>query len=103
MEELEKNQEMPNEEVKANPKKVEITLSSQMLSVAMAVVTVFLYVLCRILFNFGVGLGVFHAVMSIVVYCLPHVGMLLSYFSAKKFKFDFYLNAAVFALVMLSF
>ena len=91
-------------EVKEEPKaSSEIKISQSAIAVCMAIVSMFLFVLCRILIIFGVGSGTFYGIMSIVLYCLPLAGLVWSYLQNKKPSFEFWLNVIVFALVVWKF
>ena len=99
MEELEKEEVV--EEKREEPRKQnEIHFTTQSLIVCMALIAMFLFVLCKILFNFGVGSNTFYGIMSIIVYGLPLAGLIWSYLSAKKFTLEFWLNVIVFGLAI---
>lgn len=103
MEDMEKEPQVEEAKVvkeeKSEPKN-EIHFSQQALIVCMALIAMFLFVLCKILFNFGVGSNTFYGIMSIVVYGLPLAGLIWSYLSAKKFTLEFWLNVIVFGLAI---
>ena len=80
-----------------------IQLNSQTIIVFIAVVAMFLFVLCRILGTFGVVSPIFYGIMSIVIYGLSLTGIVWSYLKAKKVTFEFLLNVIVFALAILFF
>ncbi|MBO4569892.1 MAG: hypothetical protein J5689_01585 [Clostridia bacterium] len=86
-----------------NQEQKEVRISSSLLNLLFAIVALGLIVLCKILFGFGVASAVFYGIMSILIYCLPFVGMLLSYFSNKKLTFEFWANLAVLAFAIWQF
>ena len=92
------------EEVKEEPKaEKELKISQSSLSICMAVLAMFLFVLCSVLALFGVGSSTFYGIMGIVMYALPLAGLIWSYLRNKKPTFDFWLNVIVFALVVYKF
>ena len=100
---MEENRE-EEKKVKEEPKaKKEIKVSESAIAVCMALFAMFLYVLCCILANFGVGGPVFYGIMSIFLYCLPLGGLIWSFLRNKKPSFEFWLNVIVFALVVYKF
>ena len=68
--------------------------------ICMALVTMFLLVLCRVLMNFGVGNMTIHGIISIFIYGIPLAGAILAYLSDKKFSPEFWLNVIVFGLAI---
>ena len=86
-----------------NNEQKEVKISSSLLYLLFAVVALGLIVLCKVLFNFGVGSSTLYGIMSIFIYGLPFAGMLLSYFSTKKLSFEFWANLAVLAFAIWQF
>lgn len=101
MEEENKIQEPEQEPVKKEEKQgKEIKLTAQVIIVCMAIFSMFLFVLCKILFNFGIIDNVFRGIMSIVIYGLSLTGIVWSYAKTRKPSFEFWLNVVVFGLAI---
>lgn len=97
----EKIEENSNQEVeKKQQPKCEIRLTAQVLNVCMAIVAMFLFVLFKILVNFGVYSNVFHGIISLIIYGLTLGGLVWAYVRVKKPTFEFWLNAIVFGLAI---
>ncbi len=99
----EENKKVENAETKSHNEELKekvITVNSQTAIVFIAVVAMFLFVLCKILGNFGVSNPIFYGIISIVIYGLSLTGIIWSYLRVKKVSFEFWLNVIVFALAI---
>lgn len=99
MEEEIKNEEKQEQPAKTESRK-EIKLTAQVIIVCMAIVAMFLFVLWKILTNFGVINGIFSGIISIVIYGLSLTGLIWAYIRTKKPSFEFWLNVVVFGLAI---
>ncbi len=91
------------EEVKIESKEknvVEIKFGLSFLFMLFAITALALFVLVKICAHFGAVVPVFYGIMSIFIYCLPFVGMVLSYLFSKKLSPEFWANLGVLALTL---
>lgn len=78
----------------------EIKFNASFLYMLFAVIALALFVIVRICLHFGVAEPVFYGIFAIIIYCLPFVGMVLSYIGAKKLSAEFWANLGVLALAL---
>lgn len=100
MEEEIKNEEQQEQPARPEKQGKEIKLTAQVIIVCMALVAMILFVLSKILFNFGVIDNVYRGIMSIVIYGLSLSGLVWAYVRTRKPSFEFILNAIVFVLAI---
>lgn len=93
------DEEKEVKEVKEEPKPAkEIKVKASFLYMLFAVIALALFVIAKICAHFGVAEPAFYGVFAIIIYCLPFVGMVLSYIGAKKLTPEFWANLGVLAL-----
>ena len=98
---MEENKEIQTEATASKKEKKEIKFSTSTLYLIFALASIAISLIARICFNFGAGLGVFGAIMSIVAYALPVTGAILSYLSTKKLTFEFGVNVVALFVALL--
>ena len=96
--EEEVKEEIEKENVKNNSKG--ICLNAQFINTFMAIVAMFLFVLCKVLIQFGVTSNAFYGIMSIIIYGLSLGGLIWAYIRLKKTSLEFWLNVVVFGLAI---
>lgn len=83
-----------------NESKKEIKLTASLLYMFFALISLALFVIVKICAHFGVIAPAFYGVFAIFIYCLPFVGMVLSYLGSKKLSPEFWANLGVLALAL---
>ena len=94
---MEEEKEVKEEKTQAK----EIKLNTSLLYMIFAIVSLALLVLVKICASFGVINGIFYGIMSIIIYCLPFVGLVLSFLGAKKLCLEFWANLGVLGIALL--
>ena len=97
---MEEEVKKTDEQKEPAPKK-EIKLTTSILFMLFAIVSLVLLVITKICASFGVMSGVFYGIMSILIYVLPFVGLVLSYLGAKKLCLEFWANLGVLGIALL--
>ncbi|HAJ77739.1 MAG TPA: hypothetical protein DCO89_01550 [Clostridiales bacterium] len=98
---MEENREEVKEVRRDLREEKQIRISQSTIAVCMALFALFLFVICKILMAFGVGSRTLYGIFSIFMYGLPIAGSMWSYLKTKKLSFEFWLNVAVFGLVVI--
>ena len=90
----------PNQKVN-NDK--EITVSSKLLCMLCAVISLAILIICKICIKFGAGNGTFYGIMSIFIYVLPLLGTVFTFTTEKTPTTELWINVAVLAIALLTF
>lgn len=81
-------------------RKKEIKFTTSFLYILFALISLAFFVIAKILMHFAVMEPVLYGVFAIIIYCLPFVGMILSYIGAKKLSFEFWANLGALAIAL---
>ena len=99
----EKEVQQTNEAPEAPKAPREVKFSTSFLFMLFAITSLALFVVVKICEGFAVSSNIFYGIMSIVIYCLPFVGMVLSYVFAKKASPEFWANVSVLGIELLTY
>ena len=87
-------------EVKKQKEAKEIKITTSLIYMIFALVSLGCFIIAKICFHFGAVAPVFYGIMAIFIYCLPFVGMILSYLGSKKLGPEFWANLGALGIAL---
>ncbi len=101
------NMDMDDEVVETKPerkveeqKNVQLSVPTRLVNVLFSLAALVLFIIFRIVRNFGGGSQTFYGLMSILVYSLAFVGVVFVYWKEQKVSAELWFNVIVLAIAL---